>query len=271
MKKKLTAVALVVCMLAIMLVGASLAYFTDKDQEVNTFTVGNVKIDLIESTLHRSNASGNPPLGSPEYVDKLVDANDYSKAHGWNNKYFPDEVIKENAKGYADYLKKAGKNMVPGSNVHKMPYVVNEGVNDAFVRVRVLIPVSLFKIIDNGPSMWTTTAMNVGDVESKAVDYYLTSEGYQKFIGGTARDYIVSRGEGNDQIAYYQFDFTYTKALVPGEMTFWNCWGNIAIDKNATSDDLANVKSFNVIVEADAIQAEGFADAAAAFDAFDAQ
>lgn len=49
MKKKLTAVALVVCMLAIMLVGASLAYFTDKDQVANTFTVGNVKIDLYET------------------------------------------------------------------------------------------------------------------------------------------------------------------------------------------------------------------------------
>ncbi len=48
MKKKLTAVALVVCMLAIMLVGASLAYFTDTKQATNTFTVGNVKIDLIE-------------------------------------------------------------------------------------------------------------------------------------------------------------------------------------------------------------------------------
>ena len=48
MKKKLTAVALVVCMLAIMLVGASLAYFTDKDTETNTFTMGKVDIELSE-------------------------------------------------------------------------------------------------------------------------------------------------------------------------------------------------------------------------------
>lgn len=48
MKKKLTAIALVVCMLAVMLVGASLAYFTDKDEATNTFVVGNVSIDLIE-------------------------------------------------------------------------------------------------------------------------------------------------------------------------------------------------------------------------------
>jgi len=49
MKKKLTAVALAVCMLAIMLVGASLAYFTDTtDTKENTFTVGNVNIRLDE-------------------------------------------------------------------------------------------------------------------------------------------------------------------------------------------------------------------------------
>ena len=48
MKKKLTAVALVVCMLAIMLVGASLAYFTDKDTKTNTFTMGKVDIELSE-------------------------------------------------------------------------------------------------------------------------------------------------------------------------------------------------------------------------------
>lgn len=49
MKKKLTAVALIVCMIAIMLVGASLAYFTDETEvKENTFTVGNVEIELTE-------------------------------------------------------------------------------------------------------------------------------------------------------------------------------------------------------------------------------
>ena len=49
MKKKLTAVALIVCMLAIMLVGASLAYFTDEDYATNVFTLGEVDIDLEEN------------------------------------------------------------------------------------------------------------------------------------------------------------------------------------------------------------------------------
>ena len=48
MKKKLTAIFLCVALVAIAIVGASLAYFTDTDNATNTFTVGNVKIDLIE-------------------------------------------------------------------------------------------------------------------------------------------------------------------------------------------------------------------------------
>ena len=48
MQKKLTAIFLCVALVAIAIVGASLAYFTDTDSAKNTFTVGNVKIDLIE-------------------------------------------------------------------------------------------------------------------------------------------------------------------------------------------------------------------------------
>lgn len=48
MKKKITAIFLCVALVAIAIAGASLAYFTDTDNAKNTFTVGNVKIDLIE-------------------------------------------------------------------------------------------------------------------------------------------------------------------------------------------------------------------------------
>ena len=48
MKKKITALCLCVALLAVAVVGASLAYFTDNDQADNTFTAGSVKIQLIE-------------------------------------------------------------------------------------------------------------------------------------------------------------------------------------------------------------------------------
>ena len=48
MKKKILAITLCVAMLAIMLVSGTLAYFTDNDAKINTFTVGNVSIVLTE-------------------------------------------------------------------------------------------------------------------------------------------------------------------------------------------------------------------------------
>lgn len=47
-KKKILVLALSLAMVAILAVGGSLAYFTSVDSADNTFTFGNVKIDLIE-------------------------------------------------------------------------------------------------------------------------------------------------------------------------------------------------------------------------------
>ena len=48
MKKKIVSLALVAALAAVCIVGASLAYFTDKKEATNNFTVGNVKIELNE-------------------------------------------------------------------------------------------------------------------------------------------------------------------------------------------------------------------------------
>ena len=276
MKKKTILVAAIAVMLvAALVVGGTLAYFTDKDNATNTFTVGNVDIELLESQYHRVNAGisnddakgKTEPLkggylwaanvdmqGTPENTPNYKTSGEI-----WSGQYFSDAQIEADAATYKDgYFAQHSQNMVPGSNVRKCPYVKNTGASDAYVRVRVLIPVSLFTVIDNGPSYWTSTALNEGQVTSVAVDTY-------NHKGANAVDKVARGG-----IEYYVYDFTYTKALKPGELTFWNAWGNIAIDDKATSEDLANVDSFNVLVEADAIQAEGFADAAAAFAAFDA-
>ena len=47
-KRKLMLVALSLCMVAILAIGGTLAYFTDTDAETNVFTVGDVDIDLVE-------------------------------------------------------------------------------------------------------------------------------------------------------------------------------------------------------------------------------
>ena len=273
MKKKILVLCLVVALAVTAVVGGTLAYFTDTDNETNTFTVGNVKIDLIESQYHRVNAGKGNAVGQTEPsmggylwaadVDmqgtRENTPNYVTSGEVWNGQYFSDAQIEADAATYKDgYFAEHSQNMVPGANVRKNPYVKNTGASDAYIRIRTLIPVSLFDVIDNGPSYWTTTAMNEGQVTSNAVNTYLTS--------GPAAVKQVER----DGIMYYEYDFTFEKAVKPGELTFWNVWGNIAINKDATAEDLANVESFDVIFEADAIQADGFADAAAAFAAFDA-
>ena len=275
-KKKFLAVALVAILAIMAAVGASLAYLKDTKTVTNTFTIGNVKIELLESQYHRVNAGkGNATgltepstggylwaadvdmQGTPENTPNFV-----TSGETWNGLYFSDAQIEADAREYKNgYFKDHAENMVPGRNVRKNPYVKNIGTNDAYVRVRVLVPVSLFAVIDGGPSYWVSTAMNEGQVTSKAVKAY-NAAGYQATN--------VKQVERNN-IKYYEFDFTYTKALKHDELTFWNVWSNIAIDKNATAEDLANVQSFDVIFEAAAIQADGFADAAAAFAAFDNQ
>lgn len=273
-KKKIVSLCLAAVLVVMAVAGATVAYFTDTDAKTNTFTVGNVKIELLESQYHRVNAGkGNAvgqtePLmggylwaadvdmqGTPENTPNYVTSGEV-----WNGQYFSDAQIEADAAAYKEgYFQEHSQNMVPGANVRKNPYVKNTGANDAYIRIRTLIPVSLFDVIDNGPSYWTTTAMNEGQVTSNAVNTYNNS-------GATA----VKQVE-RDGIKYYEYDFTFTKAVKPNELTFWNVWGNIAINKDATAEDLANVESFDVIFEADAIQAEGFADAAAAFTAFDGQ
>ena len=75
MKKKILALSLCVAMLAIAIVGGTLAYFTDTTDEVeNTFTMGKVKIDLDETKV-TVDAEGSMTVGT----DK-VKTNDYSIA-----------------------------------------------------------------------------------------------------------------------------------------------------------------------------------------------
>lgn len=75
MKKKITAIALVVCLVAVAIVGGSLAYFTDTDKATNTFTVGNVDIDLTEPGWTSSGSQDAPEVypGEPLAKDPTVE------------------------------------------------------------------------------------------------------------------------------------------------------------------------------------------------------
>ena len=274
MKKKLIAICLCVALAAVAVVGASLAYFTDTKSATNTFTVGNVKIDLIESRYHRQGSGGTGDTSIPA-PSETASGMKYVED---GNKAFTDEEIKEDAKTYkTDYLAVKGQNMVPGKKVAKSPYVINTGANDAYIRIRVMIPSAAnndyVNVHDGGviTNVWCSTSMLSGEFVNNT-----------KSNNPQANEpYIEKAAVTKDNVTYDVYTFIRVEPLKAGAMTEWNVWNNIGINKEATSADIqkaidANAitvtdgtMTFNVLVEADAIQAEGFADATAAWAAFD--
>ena len=217
MKKKILILTLCIALLAAAAVGGTLAYFTDTEEVTNTFTVGNVKIELLESQLLRAEG-------------------------------ITDEAIAADAEGYAAYLAQAGKNILPGISVKKAPYIRNTGSNNAYVRLRMLIPVELVDIVT---CVYTSEAVADGSVTDPVKLDNVTIDG----------------------VEYAQFAVVYNEKLAPEAMTYWPVFSQVKLNEDVTSEDVAGLTdaTFNIILQADAIQADTFESAAAAFAAFDAQ
>ena len=248
-KRKIVLLATALCMIAILAIGGTLAYFTDTDAKTNTFTVGNVKIQLLESKLHRENAGvDNEATSDSELwsdVDKQGSGNTSEYKAG--DTFYTDAQIEADAATYSCEDVK----LAPGQSYHKMPYVKNTGKNPAYIRIRMLFPADLDTAILNS-SMYTTSAVSRGEFTME----YVTTP--------------IDRGG----VAYNAYIFTRIKPLEPGEMTYWNVWGTVHMDADVTNEEIAKLVpdgTFSVLVEADAIQAEGFDTAEEAWAAFDAE
>ena len=258
-KKKILVLALTIAMVAILAVGGSLAYLTDTKSATNTFTVGNVKIELLESSLHRENAGvANGATSDSELwsnVEKLGSNN--TSPYKAGDTFYTDKQIEDNAKTY----KCENVKLNPGQSYHKMPYVKNVGKNDAYIRIRVMFPADLDTAVLNS-SMYTSSAL-----KSEFTMDYNDSAPVKRTVDGKEYTFNV-------------YTFTRVERLAPNAMTYWNVWGTVHMDADVTNEELAGFfgagkaypeSTFPVLVEADAIQADGFATAAEAFAAFDAE
>ncbi len=251
MKKKIIALCLIVALAATAVIGGTLAYFTDTDSAKNTFTVGNVEIQLLESTLHRENAgvANGATSDSELWSNVAMEGSNNTSPYKAGDAFYTDAQIKADAAKYQDNLKAHNK-LNPSESYHKMPYVVNTGKNPAYIRIRVMFPAALDTAILNS-SMYTTTALKNKEFTMSYVD------------GGPVE---------RDGVKYNVYTFTRTAPLAPGEMTYWNVWGTVHMDDDVTNEEIAKLipsGEFDVLVEADAIQSDGFADVTAAWAAFD--
>lgn len=275
MKRKIVTVCLAAVLVIIAVAGASLAYLKDTKTVTNTFTIGNVKIELLESRFHREGNDNSGDTSIPDPTNTASGMKYVTEGH----KAFTDAEIKADAETYMDeYLAVKGENMVPGRRVAKCVYVQNTGKNDAYIRIRVLVPSKAnndFVAVKDGgiiTNQWCSTSMINGE--------FIDGKGG----GWNNAPYIDKAKVTKDGVDYDVYTFVRKEALAAGAMTEWNVWNFIGIDKTADADDIEmalrngaikraedGTMTINVLVEADAIQADGFADATAAFAAFDAK
>ena len=112
-KKKVFALALATCVIVLSIAGSSIAYFTDTAKFTNTFTAGNVKIQLSEAEIQKNTTTGNV-----EAIDAV------------NNRIVADS---ENA-GTQNY-----GSLFPKQTIHKDPTIKNTGSEDAYIGAIITI------------------------------------------------------------------------------------------------------------------------------------
>ena len=244
-KKSILMAAIAVMLVAVLVVGGTLAYFTDTKSATNTFTMGNVKIALDE------------------------------QQKGENGL----EAFEQN------------KTLVPGKSndgnaVSKIVTVKNTGANDAWVWVELKIPKYLvskeyptnesknalhwnsygcFNVEYNSGNYWgLATNDGIVDANHKVADPKMVA-----VEDGLWNDYKYVGTETIGGIEYVVIRTTMAKALPAGK-TSLPCLAQVYMDWRVTTnedgtqyilpagDPISADASWEVIVTAYAIQADGF-------------
>ena len=233
------ALALLLC--AVLLVAGSvmgtLAYLTSQDEAVNNFTVGHVKISLDEADVNKAgeklNVTGKVAQEGDQLADR-VQTNDY--------------------------------HLLPGHYYAKDPQVhVTKGSEDCYVRMFVTI---------THDSQWKTICDSHKD--ENGVNKFGAE---QMFIGLSDKWTLheIHKNEAADNTRTYEFWYKIKVTEVPKNVDkdLEALFQGIQMPDELTNDDLALLadnpattetdEGFKIYVVAQAIQVDGFADAAAAF------
>lgn len=251
MKKKIVALCLCVALAVVAIGGATLAYFTDTDEETNTFTMGNVKIDLKE-IFDKDNAVLRPGSQSTNKIEKKVWIENVGteNAYVWYEWYIPsaldsvdgstgtNNVLHVNSNGNSWDKYRENSKYWPEGQTEALPLEQTwdhdpetelklEVGPEGFIRTETVdgIQYNVYLVLYHGvlaPNAETTVAMNGAYLDSK-----------------------VNNAVDADGNVYYTID-------------------GVAIDYDFSKD-------INIIVKAYGIQADGFDNVYAAYQAYQAQ
>lgn len=244
MKTKTKALLLSLC--AVLLVAATVfttvAYLTSKDEVKNTFTIGKVNIKLDEANVDEG---GNVIEG-----DDRVKENSYKLLPG--HTYTKDPTVTV-LKGSEEAYVRMKVTMNKASDLIALctdPEFAEDGptgVENAFPLIRMV------NFVEANAAKWDGIIPdNMVDTEEMLAD--------SKYF---------SYDKETDTLTYY-FYYTETVAAPDADKALAVLFDSITVPEWATAEQLAKLEGFQINVVAEAIQADGFADADAAWAAYDA-
>lgn len=236
MKTKSKALLLTLC--AVLLVAASvlgtMAYLTSTDTVTNTFTVGKVEIKLDETDVTN-------PTGS------RVQANSYKLMPGTTYTKDPTVTVKAGSEESYVRMKVTFNNATKIIALCTDPEYADEvtGVENAFPLIRMV------KFVEANAAKWDGIIPdNMVETEDMLAD---------------AKYFAYDKTA--DTLTYY-FYYNETVGAPNGDVKLPVLFNNITVPEWATGEQLAKLNNFKITVVAEAIQADSFANAGAAWAAF---
>lgn len=250
MKAKTKTKALLMSLCAVLLVAASvlgtMAYLTDSEEVNNTFTVGNVAIKLDEAKVDENGTQvvdkdGNPVARVTRNAYKLLPGHTYVK----------DPTVTVLTPSVASYVRMK----VTFNNADKIIALCTDpefegevtGVENAFPLIRMV------NFVKANAAKWD------GIIPDNMVDTEDMLANSKYFVKGT------------DNTLTYYFYYNGTVAARDGNVVLPTLFDSIKVPEWATNDQLKALQGFEINVVAEAIQADGFKNADAAWAAFAAQ
>lgn len=237
--------ALLLSLCAVLLVAATIfgtmAYLTSSDKVENTFTVGNVKIKLDEAKV---GTDGTPVEGADR-----VHENSYKLLPGHTYTKDPTVTVLEGSEAAYIRLKVTFNKVSDLIALCTDPEFAEDGptgVENAYPLIRMV------KFVEANAAKWD------GIIPDNMVDTeeMLSDAKYFEY------------DKANDTLTYY-FYYTETVAAPNGDVVLPVLFDEITVPEWATGEQLAKLEGFQINAVADAIQADGFDNADAAWTAFE--
>lgn len=239
MKKRTVALVLAIVLVFAVAVGGTVAYLTSTANVKNTFTVGSVNIKLDEAKV--------TPDGKAVTPAERVTANDYKLMPGHTYTKDPTVTVLNGSEESYVRMKVTFNNAAAIIAMCTDPEYADEvtGVENAFPLIRM-----------------------VNFVEANAAKW-----------DGIIPDNMVETGEllanpkyfvkDNDTLTFY-FYYNEKVAAPNADKVLETLFDSITVPEWVTADQLNKLNDFQINVVAEAIQADGFDDADAAWAAFNA-